>query len=64
MKYLIKINIGYGDDAIAVDCESQEQADKEAYEYWHSQVQDNADYSAEILTKELAEDYSLEDELD
>jgi len=59
-KYLIKWNAGYGDNTAVVDCPTPQDADKEAYAAWNQDVQDNADYSAQELTEELARDYGHE----
>jgi len=61
-KYIIQWNTGYGDDHEVIEAENQEEADKIAYEAWHEEAQNNADYSAMEYTQELAEEYGLEDD--
>lgn len=63
MKYLISWNVGYGDAYEVVDVESEDEAGEAAYEAWKEDAESNADYSAEPLTKELAEEHGFEDEL-
>ena len=63
-QYLAKWNIGYGDDYEVVDAANAEEAEQEAYLRWKEAVENSADYSAELFTREIAEDYGIEDELD
>lgn len=63
-KYLIKWNVGYGDNHDVVEAISQAAAENEAYEMWRDEAESNAEYSAQELTRELAENYGFEDELE
>ncbi|MBZ9873114.1 hypothetical protein LB542_19895 [Mesorhizobium sp. BR1-1-9] len=63
-KYLITWNAGYGESAVAEDYETEAEANEAAYERWREEAETNADYSARPLTRKLAEDYDLEDELE
>lgn len=63
MKYLVKYNAGYGEETEIIEAENQDEATKTSYEVWREAAENNADYSAEPLTKELAEEYNLSDEL-
>lgn len=59
-KYLITWNIGYGDNTEVIEAASEEKAQKEAYERWREDAESNSDYSAKLLTPELAEEYGEE----
>ena len=61
-KFIIKWDAGYGESAEVVDAENIEKAQKLAYEYWKEDVENNANYSAEEYSKELAYELSIEDE--
>lgn len=63
MKYLITWNCGYGTEADVVECDSNEEAENEAYERWKEAAESYAVYEAEELTEENAEEYGFEDEL-
>lgn len=63
-KYLVIYNHGYGEESDVVEADSQEEADKMAYETWKEAVENSADYRAELLTKDNAENYGHEDELE
>ena len=58
-KYIIRWNAGYGDDYEEVDADSEEEAEKMAYEAWREEAENNADYGVEVWSKALAEDYGL-----
>lgn len=64
MKYLIKWDAGFGLETDVVDVDTQEQAEEEAYMSWKEDVETQASYSAEPLTKDSAEEYGHESELD
>ena len=64
MKYLIKWNVGYGDSTDVVEADSYDEAHNMAYEEWREESESQADYSAEVLTQELAENYGHEEELE
>ena len=63
-KYIIIWDAGFGDEAKVVDAESQEEAQKEAYEQWREDAENNATYRAEPYSAELAENYDLLEEED
>lgn len=63
-KYLIHWDAGYGKSTDVVEAESQDKAVEEAYARWLEEAESNADYDADILTKENAEEYGHEDELE
>lgn len=63
-KYLIKWNAGYGESYDVYEADSLEEAEQIAYEEWIQEAESNARHSAELLTKDNAENYGLEDELD
>lgn len=59
-EYLITWNIGYGESHEVIEAESQEQANKYAYESWREEAENNADYEARAVTDELKEEYGLD----
>jgi len=63
-KYLITWNAGWGDNQEVVTADSLEEAQKAAYEQCREEWENNSDYKAQELTKELAEEEGLEDELE
>ena len=63
-KYLIKYNSGYGDETEIIEAPSEISAEMYAYEAWRESVESQADYSAQPLTQELAEDWGYEEELE
>ncbi len=63
MKYLIIYNAGFGEETEIVECDTQAEADEAAYASWKEAAENNADYKAEPLTQENAENYGYEDEL-
>lgn len=62
-KYLIKFNAGFGEETEVVEAETQEEATTAAYDAWRESAENNADYEAILLTKEIAEEYGFEDAL-
>jgi len=42
-----------------VEAESQEEANKIAYEIWREDVESEADYDAALLTDDLREEYNI-----
>lgn len=58
-KYIIMWDCGYGKNYEAIEADSIEEAQKEAYEQWREEAESNADYDAEEYTEELAEDLGL-----
>ena len=63
-KYIIVWNTGYGDSAIVEEHPNQKAADASAYENWREEAENNADYSAQEWTRELARDHNLLDDDD
>ncbi len=63
-KYLIKWDAGFGEDYDVVEAENEDVAAEWAYQKWKEEAESQASYEAEILTPELAEEYSLEGELE
>lgn len=58
-KYLIKWDAGYGECYDVIDANDENEALNVAYEAWHDAVQSQAEYGAEILTDELADEYGV-----
>ena len=58
-KYIIKWNVGYGEEVEVVEAPDEEAATHIAYERWREDAENNADYGAELYTEELAEDYGF-----
>ncbi len=63
-KYFIKWDIGYGESYEVIEAETQEEALSIAYEHWREESENQSNYDAELFTKDIAENYGLEDELD
>ena len=61
-KFIIRWNVGYGENAEIVDVSTAAKADVAAYETAYEEFANNADYSSEPYTKERAIELSLEDE--
>lgn len=61
-KWIIKFNIGYGDEYEIIEAENESEAETIAYEAWRAAAEDKADYGAQPYTKEAAIDAGLEDE--
>lgn len=55
-KYLIKINYGFGDEFEWIEANSQEEAEKDAYETWLERAESNAHYEAREWTEQLEEE--------
>ena len=58
MKFIVKVNYGYGDEYEEVDVANATEAEKEAYEIWREGAECQATY--EVVgewTQELADDY-------
>ena len=58
-KYLIKWNVGYGENYDEIEADNQKEAEEAAYQSWRDEAESNADYSAEPMTDELREEYNL-----
>lgn len=59
-KYLTVYDAGYGENAEIIDADSQEAAEYEAYMQWKDAAESAAEYRAEPLTRDNAEEYGLE----
>lgn len=62
-KYIVKWNAGYGDSRSVIEAETKDKAVEGAYALWLEEAKNNADYDAELLTPENAEEHGFEDEL-
>ena len=59
-KFIISWDAGYGTEYDVVECESENNAIKEAYERWREDVENNSDYGVVgEATNELLEEYGL-----
>ncbi|WP_299327577.1 hypothetical protein [Parasphingopyxis sp.] len=63
-KYLIMWDAGYGRSYEVIEAASQKEADEAAYQQWIQEAESNADHEAQVLTRELAEQYDFEHELE
>ena len=63
-KYLITWDAGYGESADVYEADSLEDAEQAAHDSWQQEAESSAVYGAELLTKDNAEDYGFEGELD
>lgn len=54
-KFILTIDAGYGESHEIIEAENLEKAEKEAYQMWLDEAQDNALYEAQEYTEELAE---------
>ena len=61
-KYIINWDAGYGMSYEVIEAKDEDEAIDSAYEYWHEEVESNANYGVEEYTKDLAIDYGLEEE--
>jgi len=59
MEYIIRWNIGYGDDYELIDADNEEQADDAAYAMWRDAAENNADYESMKATDKLKKDFGL-----
>lgn len=59
-KYIIKWNTGYGDEFEVEEADSQEEAQKMAYDKWREDIERDADYDAVELTKDTADEYGID----
>lgn len=56
--YIVKWNIGYGDNYEEVEAENEDKANELAYENWREEAENNADYGVlGEATDELREEY-------
>lgn len=63
-KYLLRWNVGFGDITDVMEADDVDSAHMLAYECWKEDAESQADYSAEVLTQELAENYGHEEEME
>lgn len=63
-KYLIEWNAGYGKSYEAIEADSLRDAEKAAFQAWKDEAESNAEFGAKELTRDVAEEYGLEDELE
>ena len=61
-KYLTIVNYGYGQEEEVIEAENQEKANKIAYQTWLEGAENNGEYEAKPFTKEVAEEYGLEEQ--
>lgn len=59
-KFIIKWNVGYGDDYKVVEANDEEEANTLAYDKWRLEVEDAADYEAIEYNADNCENYGLE----
>lgn len=59
MKCINFWDAGYGVSADTVEVENLEEANKEAYEMWRQDVEQQADYGAVEYTEASAEEYEV-----
>ena len=60
--FIIIYDAGYGEIAEIHEVEDDKAAQELAYEIWNDEIQSYGEYYAIPYTKELAEDYGLEEE--
>ncbi len=59
-KFIIQWDAGYGKNYDVVECDTEQQAEKLAYEAWREDVEINADYGVVgEATDELMDEYGL-----
>jgi hypothetical protein len=61
-KFIIKWDIGYGQNASVIECSTQIEAEEAAYANAKEEFESQAEYSAEPYTKEEAVALDIEDE--
>lgn len=61
-KWLIVYDYGYGEMSEVVECDTHAEAEQAAYEAWREGAENAANYFAEPLARENAENYGHEDE--
>ena len=60
-KYIIRWNVGYGDEYETVNASNEDCATRMAYFSWKEAAEEQADYEVQgEWTKELAEDFGIE----
>lgn len=63
-KYIIIWDAGYGKSSEVSECKNDEAAQKEAYERWREEAENQSDYEAVLLTPESAEEHDMQHELE
>jgi hypothetical protein len=63
-KYITEVNYGYGDEVEVIEAENLTAAEMVAAEIWREGAENNASYQAILLTKDSAEEYGVEEELE
>ena len=58
-KYIINWNAGFGVNREVIEAETLEEAEKQAFEEWQEEVENNAEYGAEEWTEEEAYNHDL-----
>lgn len=58
MRFIIKVNYGYGDEYQAIDAKDEKEAEKIAFAVWKDGAESQAQYNVVgEWTEELADDY-------
>ena len=63
-KWIIRWNVGSGDNHQIVEADTEEQAEQMAHELWREWIQGQEDYGAEAYDQERAIELGLEDDPD
>ena len=63
-KFIFHWNAGYGESHDCVECKDITEAQEQAEAAWRNEAEDTAEYSAEPLTKNSAEEFGFEEELE
>lgn len=63
-KYLIEWNAGYGYNRDVVEASHIDEAQEIAYREWKDEAESNAEYAAQPLTQEIADEHGFEYEVD
>lgn len=56
-KYIIRTNVGYGDEYEEIEVDNLEEAEQASFEIWREASEQYADYEVIEWTEENAEDY-------
>lgn len=59
-KFIIRWNVGYGDNLEVVDANSETEARNLAYQSWREESENSADYGTLPYTQDNCEDYDLD----
>lgn len=60
-KFIIKWDVGFGENAEIVEADNYAEAEKEAYQCAKEDFENNSSYSAEPYSLEEAQNYGLEE---